>query len=140
MTEYEKKKIYELRLKGCGYKAIATELVLSRDGVRSFCKRHGLYGNGNVVALNVNEQKFNNLICTNCNKPITQKDKGVTRKFCSDVCRREWWKANPDKGIKKETAIYKFTCKHCGIVFESYGNKKRKFCSCDCYTKHSYYQ
>ena len=40
MTDYEREQIYELRRKGMGYKAIGTAIGLSRDTVRSFCKRN----------------------------------------------------------------------------------------------------
>lgn len=140
MTTDEKEKIKELRLKGMGYKAISTLLGLSRDSVRGFCKRNGLYGDSCVVALNVEEKAKRNLLCICCEKPIKQKDKGRTRRFCSDKCRRQWWNENQDKRNKKETAIYKYTCPHCGKEFEVYGNKKRKYCGHDCYIKDRFWR
>ncbi len=89
MTEFEKEQIYDLRLKGVGYKAIAAVLGLTRDSVRGYCKRNGLDGDSEVVALNVEEQMKQHLLCTCCGKPIKQKDKGRTRKFCSEECRRK---------------------------------------------------
>lgn len=135
MTEAEKQLIYDLRLKGVGYKAIAAVLGKSRDSIRGFCRRNGLTGDSSVVALNVKEQINNNLLCTCCGKPIKQKGRGRTRKFCSEECRRKWWKENPQARNKSETAIYHYTCPHCGKEFSTYGNKKRKFCSHDCYIK-----
>lgn len=140
MTEYEKQKIYEMRLDGSGYKAIGVVLGLSRDSVRSYCKRIGLDGDSKVIAINISEQKTKNLICMNCNKPIKQKKKGTARKFCSDKCRRTWWKSHPENVKKNETAMYKITCEYCGREFESYGNKKRKFCNHDCFVKHRFYE
>lgn len=135
MTEAEKQLIYDLRLKGVGYKAIAAVLGKSRDSIRGFCRRNGLTGDSSVVALNVKEQINNNLLCTCCGKPIKQKGRGRARKFCSEECRRKWWKENPQARNKNETAIYHYTCPHCGKEFSTYGNKKRKFCSHDCYIK-----
>ena len=88
MTEYQESKIYELRFKGTGYKAIGNLLGLTRDAVRGFCKKHGLDGDGIVTKLNYQIKKENGVLC---------------------VC--------------------------CGIDFESYGNKNRKYCCHECYIK-----
>lgn len=135
MTEVEKQQIYELRLKGVGYKAIAAVLGLSRDNIRGFCKRNGLDGDSKVVHLNVEEQKKRHILCSCCGKPIKQKKRGRVRRFCSDECRRKWWNDNPQVRNKKETAMYKYICRRCGEEFTCYGNKKRKYCSHDCYIK-----
>jgi endogenous inhibitor of DNA gyrase (YacG/DUF329 family) len=135
LTGDEKEKIKELRLKGIGYKGIASILGLSRDSVRGFCKRNGLDGSSCVVALNVEEKLKRNLLCSCCGKPIKQKYQGRTRRFCSDECRRKWWNGNQDKRNKSEAATYKYICPHCGREFSVYGNKKRKYCSHDCYIK-----
>lgn len=135
MTEIEKLQIHDLRLKGIGYKAIAAVLGVSRDSVRGYCIRNGLDGDSKVVALNIEERIKHNLLCTGCNKPIRQNEKGRTRRFCSEECRRKWWKDNPQERNKSGAAIYKYTCPHCGTEFSSYGNKKRKYCSHNCYIK-----
>ena len=58
-----------------------------------------------------------------------------TKMFCSDECRRKWWKENHEQGQRKETAIYKLVCAFCRTEFESYGNKHRKYCCHECYIK-----
>lgn len=85
VTEVEKLKIKELRLKGIGYKAIATELGFSRDKIKSYCKRSGLEGDSKFIALNVEEKKKRNLLCAHCATPIKQKKFGRVRRFCSDA-------------------------------------------------------
>ncbi len=135
MTEVEKQQIHDLRLKGVGYKAIAAVLGKSRDSVRGYCKRNGLDGDSRVVALNVKEKIKNHLLCSYCGKPIKQKGRGRVRKFCSEFCRRKWWRENPQARNKKDTATYQYTCPHCGKEFSCYGNKKRKYCCHDCYIK-----
>ncbi|WP_411679868.1 RNA polymerase subunit sigma-70 [Clostridium thailandense] len=140
MTSDEKEKIKELRLKGMGYKGIANLLGLTRDSVRGFCKRNGLDGASCVVALNVEEKIKRNVLCACCEKPLKQKGQGRSRRFCSDKCRRKWWNENQDKRNKKETAIYKYICPHCGKEFSVYGNKKRKYCSHDCYIKDRFWR
>lgn len=135
MTDVEKQQIYDLRLKGVGYKAIAAVLGLSRDRVRGYCKRTGLDGDSKAVSLNVEEKKNQNLICACCAKPIKQNGRGRTRRFCSEECRRKWWNDNPDKRTMSEEAVYKYTCPTCSTEFSCYGNKRRKYCSHDCYIK-----
>lgn len=140
MTEQVKEKIKELRLEGMGYKAIATMLGISRDSIRGFCKRNGLEGNSSVVALNTIEKIKNNLLCACCEKPIKQKQKGRTRRFCSEECRRKWWREHPNERNKNERATYKYICPHCGTAFSVYGNTKRKYCSHDCYIKDRFWR
>ncbi|CAK7037264.1 RNA polymerase subunit sigma-70 [Tissierella sp.] len=140
MTDYEREKIYELRMQGLGYKAIGNILGLTRDAVRSFCKRNNLNGNGEVVSLNVEVMKEENLLCLHCGRLMKPKEKGRPRKFCSEECRRIWWKNNQDKRNENDTAIYNYNCLHCGKEFSIYGNKKRKFCSHDCYIKYRFWK
>ena len=140
MTDEQREKIKELRLEGMGYKAIATSLGLSRDSVRGFCRRHGLEGDSCVISLNVQVKREHNLLCVQCEKPLKQKVKGRTRKFCSDSCRRTWWKENNDKRNKKEDAIYQFVCPYCHKEFKVYGNKCRKYCSHNCYIKDRFWR
>lgn len=135
MDNDNKEKIRELRLKGMGYKAIARLLGLSRDSVRGFCRRNSLDGDSCVVALNVDEKVNNNELCAYCMKSISQKDRGRTRRFCSEACRRKWWKEHQHKRKKSEDAIYQYICPNCGKEFSAYGNKKRKYCSHNCYIK-----
>ena len=140
MTADEKDKIRELRLKGIGYKGIAASLGLTRDIVRGFCKRNGLAGDSCVVALNIEEKLDKNIICACCSKPIKQKDQGRMRKFCCEECRRKWWKENGDKRDKKDAATYKYICPECEKEFSVYGNKKRKYCSHNCYIKDRFWR
>ena len=132
MTDVEKQKIQELRVKGDGYKAIAAVLSISRDTIRGYCKRNGL--DGDLTLISLKEKQNQNSICACCNKVIKQKEHG-RRRFCSEDCRRKWWNENQDRRNKKEAATYKYICPNCGKEFSSYGNKNRKYCSHDCYIK-----
>ena len=140
MTEFEKQQIQDLRLKGVGYKAIAAVLGISRDSIRGYCKRNGLDGDSKVVSLNVEEKINQNLLCACCGKPIKQKKRGRNRRFCSEECRRTWWKENQDKRKKNCIAIYKYICLNCNKEFSCYGNKRRKYCSHNCYIKSRYWK
>lgn len=140
MTRDEKEKIKELRLKGMGYKAIANLLGLTRDSVRGFCKRNSLSGDSCVVALNVEEKVKRNVLCAYCENPLKQKSTGRMRRFCCDDCRRKWWKEHEVERKKNKEHIYHYMCPYCGKEFNVYGNKKRKYCSHNCYIKDRFWR
>jgi hypothetical protein len=133
MTDYQKNKIMQFRRQGMGYKAIANILGLSRDIVRGFCKRCGLDGTAAVIQKNIELKTDDGFLCAFCSKPLKQPRHGRKRRFCSDDCRRNWWKENADKASPKETALYAITCAFCKKEFSSYGNKNRKYCNHTCF-------
>ena len=122
MTDAEKEKIRFWRMEGLGYGAIAARLGLSDNTVKSFCRRNRLTG---VAA------KVEVTACRHCGQPLADVPGRKGRKFCSEPCRRAWWKAHPELVDRK--AFYLMTCAHCGKEFRSYGNKGRKYCSHACY-------
>lgn len=122
MTRKEKESVRFLRGEGYGYLAIATRLGISLNTVKSFCRRNGLGG----IA-----EKPDRQTCRQCGKPLAQEPKRPARKYCSEACRRIWWKEHSHLVNKK--AFYSLTCAHCGKEFQSYGNQKRKYCSHPCY-------
>lgn len=118
MTVEEKRKIIDLRNDGYGYKKIAKELNLPLSSIRYICEK----GMTDTELIGT---------CKNCKKEI-HSIKGKKRKrFCSDKCRLDWWNSHVKEVNKK--AFYTLTCKYCGNEFISYGNKKRVYCSHDCY-------
>lgn len=42
MTEHQRLRTIELRKAGCGYAEIAKELSISRDTVKTFCRRNNI--------------------------------------------------------------------------------------------------
>lgn len=139
MTDKQSNQIRELRMKGVGYRSIASVVGLSRDIVRNFCKQKGLDGYASAMTKNVKKQMQRGNACYYCDKTITQPSTGRPRKFCSDTCRRDWWKSHPEGMTKRDTAVYILKCAKCGREFESYGNSKRKYCNHNCYIKDRFY-
>ena len=133
MTDAQAAQIKELRLKGMGYRAIADALGLSRDIVRNHCKAKGMGGYVAATVKNLQERAEHSGICICCGKEIAQQGNGRPRKFCSEKCRRQWWKTHPEEGNRK--AMYTQVCARCGKEFTAYGNNHRKYCSHDCYIK-----
>jgi len=115
MTNEQKKIIQRLRSQGKTYNSIATDLSMSINTVKAFCRRSNL-----AVSR-----------CKLCGKPLIHIEKHKAKTFCNDYCRQAWWRVNRDQMNKK--AIYFFTCKRCKQPFESYGNRSRKYCSHVCY-------
>ena len=122
MNELQKEKIKELRKSGYGYKRVATELGISINTIKSFCRKEGLNGvKGTVRSLDV---------CLTCGSalPISKTKK---RKFCSKECREKWWSKNRNKLNKKKARIEH--CLSCGKEMRLYEFETRKFCSHACY-------
>lgn len=121
MTASQMEQIKDMRLQGDGYLKIAQTLGLSRDTVRSFCRRNDLNDN----------TKKKGSYCQHCGKPMKIIPKRKPKKFCSDACRATWWNNHPECVTRK--AIYDFVCATCGRSFTAYGNQKRKYCCHKCY-------
>lgn len=127
MTDEQKKQIFLLRKTGLGYKAISNMVGLSRDSVRSFCKNHGMSGYIGPAGEVMKKIKSGDL-CQYCGGKIIKAKTGRPARFCSTECRRAYWKTHRDEGNRSWKAIYIKECKYCHTPFESYGNKKRKYC------------
>ena len=127
MTEQKKAGISRLRLAGHSYTQIAEILHLSRNTVKSVCQR---YGFKKGVTPEIGRELG---VCQNCGMRVTQPQGQKHRNFCSDACRRAWWKAHRDSG-KKKTAI-QVRCASCGRMFEDYTRNHRKYCCHGCYIR-----
>ena len=133
MTQEEARQITSLRLKGLGYKSIAMVIGISRENVRYYCQTHGLAGKADEIKIQSTEQKNNPMVCKHCGKDIKRNPQSGKKLFCSDECRRAWWKSHPQDAQHGTEATYECTCAYCRRKFYSYGNKNRKYCSHDCY-------
>lgn len=130
MTDFQKKKIADLREKGFGYLRIAKMLGISPNTIKSYCRRNNLQGRRGVIGT---DMPVGQVFCKRCGSLLSVSPNQKSRKFCSDSCRLAWWKDHPELLNKK--AFYQFNCACCGSSFDSYGNKKRKYCSHSCYIK-----
>ena len=119
-------------MRGDSYKAIAAALALSENTIKSFCQRNLLGGRGGIK----DGQAPPPTACLFCGKWLIQEQKRKPRKFCSDACRRAWWKEHDDQINRK--AYYTIVCACCGRTFVSYGNSGRKYCSHNCYVRDRY--
>lgn len=129
MNIQQKTEIASLRSQGYGYTKIAQALGLSKNTVKSYCKRNSL----STAALEGADDMpvLMPSFCMECGKPVTQVPGRKEKKFCSDECRHKWWNARPEKITRK--AVYSYTCAGCGKPFTAYGNSRRKYCCHSCY-------
>jgi len=125
MTEYQREEIQRFRLSGKSYTQISDMLKISRNTVKSVCKRYDFQPAADPTALLDQEH------CRNCGTRIVQEEGHKHRDFCSTACRRAWWKAHRTFGTKK-TAI-QVLCASCGSIFEDYTRNHRKYCCHSCY-------
>lgn len=126
MTESQRARISGLRAEGMSYAGIAIALGLSENTVKSFCRRNGLGGN-------VSASSSDGIHCRNCGVLLVHTLGTKRKKFCSNKCRMAWWNAYPE--VVQRKTVCMFTCGLCGIQFQSYGNRQRKYCSRACYGK-----
>jgi len=133
MNNIQKKQIQKMRQEGQSFSDIASILFISKNTIKSYCRRNKLLASENAKAKG---EKEIYTACKQCGKPLTQGTKGQPKKFCCEKCRRLWWKANGSKLVKK--AYYTISCIECGNMFESYGNRSRKFCGHACYIKNRF--
>jgi len=136
MTELQKQRITEMRIRGDSYSKIAATLDISENTVKSFCRRSKLAGNMSMPAkptetANEPASVVDETCCRQCGQELQQQPKKKMRKFCCDKCCAAWWAANPEKLNRKAT--YSFACACCGAKFTAYGNKGRKYCTHACY-------
>ena len=111
--------ILALRQQGRSYQKIVEQLILSPNTVKSVCRR---------CEAEAPAPETSTLdTCKNCGAPLPPSAAGRKRTFCSDKCRYAWW----NRSRRKQP--YRLTCYCCDRPFISYGNRKRKFCSRECY-------
>ncbi len=97
MTNEQKALIRTYRLQGSGYKRIAKELHLTVDQVQRYCRKNGLAGPGQLVALNLSVWYEQNMRCKVCGKKLKQPARGRKRHFCSGRCRTAYYRQAKEK-------------------------------------------
>ena len=129
MTEEQALQVRELRMNGAGYIVISQITGLPRDTIRSYCKARGIAGYREVYEANLKDRMDEGRACAYCGGPLVRPRTGRPRKFCSEACRRKYWKIHRANEEKNENAIYTMECQYCHQPFEVYGKVRRKYCS-----------
>ncbi len=131
MTPGEKSRLAAMRKAGRSYTEIAAELGISKNTVKTFCRRNGLTPETESIPVEITPAPTTERLCPHCGKPVIQPQGRKEKKFCSDTCRNRWWNSHMDLANRK--AIYAYTCPACGTAFTAYGNNHRKYCCHECY-------
>lgn len=130
MTEAEKASVARMRMASIPYAQIAAELGMSVNTVKAYCQRHGVKPEQDP------QQKPDVATrpdaCKLCGRRLLKRAGRKPRFYCSDLCRRNWWRDHGNRAMNRRT-FYATTCTGCDRVFQSYGNSKRKYCSHGCY-------
>lgn len=126
MTERDKAAIERMRRRGLSYQEIAGNIAISKDAVRSYCRTHDIAPDTDI--------RQDTGVCPVCGKPLKNvSGKGRRKRFCSDVCRMEWWKSHPSEKGHDIGRIRVYRCAGCGKQFRGYGSVERKYCCHECY-------
>jgi endogenous inhibitor of DNA gyrase (YacG/DUF329 family) len=78
--------------------------------------------------------------CLYCGKPIKQPFRGRGKKFCSSICRNQWWQGHTQAIHRDPEEFIEISCAYCGKTFKAYKNKHRKYCSHRCYIHAMFYK
>lgn len=109
----KKEQIIELRNQGLSFREISKRLGISRSTIFSICKK-------------ANEGQHQ--CCKNCGILLKQSSGHRQKVFCSDKCRKEFWRNN-----RSNYAINNYaTCLTCGKEFLYHDSRVRKYCSLNC--------
>ena len=131
MTTEEKSSIIQMRRAGRSLSDIAEELGLSRNTVKSFCRRNNSTGDENETPVTAGDADVRISLCLYCGKPVQQHPGHKLKKYCNDACRNHHWYAQVSES--QHAAMVAYTCPVCGDRFFAYPNRHRKYCSHECY-------
>lgn len=124
-----------LRSHGMGIRKAAEVTGLTTDTVRNLCRKIALAETDENLAIKIG----NNEACAFCGEPLEQHGgAGRPRRFCSEHCRRQYWRLHRDEQKKNPDIVYTRICRYCGRPFEIYGKNDRKYCCRDHYLKDFY--
>ena len=121
MASFSTEKLLEMRGAGMTFSQIAAALGVSRNTVKSHCRRAG------QPSAEAGQKS-----CVHCGQLFSIRGR---RRFCSNTCRYAW--NYQHRVLGADNAVSK-NCECCGKPFFSYPSSHRKFCSRHCYTAGRY--
>ena len=71
-------------------------------------------------------------LCLECGLPLEPNANGRPRRFCSESCRRAFWRHHPE--LERRKSVTAQVCPACGRTFiaKCETKRKRKYCSHAC--------
>ena len=123
-----------LRGKGMSLRKVAAITGLTKDVVRNISRK--------IVAADddtLDSRISSRNACAYCGGDMEQHGApGRPRRFCSERCRRQYWRLHRPEQKKKEDKLFLRTCAYCGKTFQIYGKNDRKYCCREHYRLHFY--
>ena len=113
MTENQRNKIFFFFLQGLGYGEISSQLSISKNTVKLFCKSNNL---GENV-----------LFCKGCGEAFEKNTIGRPAHFCSVKRYKKWWVNTHQR------TVYEKECPVCYQLFRAVSKKSQIYCSTGCY-------
>ena len=133
MTQQQKEQIAKLRTEGYSILAISEALGISKDTIKTHCRRYGL---NSATVVDKNKKVEDGCFCRNCGTPLVQTEGKRVKLFCSDKCRTAWWNTHPEQ--LSPSAMVEVRCMCCGTTFRSFPSRHRSYCSRQCYIRARY--
>ena len=96
MTPDEKSRLSAMRKAGRSYTEIAAELGISKNTIKTFCRRNGLTSEVESMPIETTPVATTDRLCPHCGKPVIQLEGRKEKKFCSDTCRNRRWNSHMD--------------------------------------------
>ena len=124
-----------LREKGMSHVKIASVTGLTRGIVNNIARGIGSVDEDKTVL----DRMAAGQACAYCGGTMEQQGKmGRPRRFCSDYCRRQYWRLHRPEQKRKEDKLFLRTCAYCGKTFQIYGKSDQKYCCREHYRLHFY--
>ncbi len=124
-----------LREKGMSLRKTAATTGLTKDVVRNISRKITVAAEDD--SLEAMMQAGN--ACSYCGGAMEQHGgSGRPRRFCSDYCRRQYWRLHRPEQRRKENKLFLRTCAYCGKTIQIYGKNDRKYCCREHYRLHFY--
>lgn len=117
MTNYERTQVDELRSRGLSFTEISKRTGIGVSALKMYISR--------------SQSPVPDGHCLQCGSDLFFLPHKKQKKFCSDACRISWWNVHTDQ-LNHRSGTEQ-TCPVCGKPFTVSGNKKRIYCSRECY-------
>ncbi len=124
-----------LREKGMSHVKIAGVTGLTRGIVNNIARGVGKVEEDKSILDRIEA----GLACAYCGGEMEQQGgSGRPRRFCSERCRRQYWRLHRPEQKRKEEKLFLRTCAYCGKTFQIYGKNDRTYCCREHYRLHFY--
>lgn len=124
-----------LRRNGMSLGKTAMETGLTKAMVRTIDRVIDAVDTDNTIQ----DRMQNGRACLFCGGRIDQPEgAGRPRRFCSDHCRRQYWRLHRAEQKKRPEKVVTRICAYCKKPFDVYGKNERKYCCREHYNRHFY--